>query len=231
MNRYCRKTPALLCCMLACCGISATLLGQAGGYAAKVEKVDPPKELSQAIASILSNEVVRVTDSKGQVFCEIWWRKSVPLAKAPTNPTASYRDMAETTLVGVIRWVQPGSDYRKQKIKSGVYTMRLAYQPEDGDHMGTAPHSEFLLLTPSTLDQRPAGLENPKDLHELSAKAAGSNHPAVFLLFPAKPVTQAEIRDQGNGHLVLHVTIQAEHNGKSFLLPIALTLVGHSSAN
>ncbi|MCS7167589.1 MAG: hypothetical protein RMI91_06190 [Gemmatales bacterium] len=229
MNQY--RTLALLGCTLAYCSTAAILFGQAGGYAAKVEKVDPPKELSQAIASVLANEAVRVTDSKGQVLCEIWWRKNVPLAKAPTHPTASYRDMTETTLVGVIRWVQPGSDYRKQKIKPGVYTMRLAYQPEDGDHMGTAPYTEFLLLTPSNLDERAEPLDSAKALHELSANAAGSNHPAVFLLFPGKSVAQAEIRDEGNGHFVLHVVLSAEHGGKTFALPVALTLIGHSSAS
>jgi hypothetical protein len=204
--------------------------GQAGGYAVKVEKLDPPKEVAPEIAGLLSPEAMRVLDPKGQVLCEIWWRKSVPLAKAPTGQHAVYRDLKETALLGVIRWNQAAADYRKQKIQPGVYTLRLAYQPEDGDHMGTAPYTEFLLLSPAKMDKEPAALENPKDLHELSAKASGSNHPAVFLLFPAKPVAQPEIRDHGNGHIVLHATLQAEHNGKTFPLPIALTVSGHSSA-
>lgn len=208
----------------------STLLAQAGGYTVKVEKLEPPTELAAGIAKGLSTQVLRVTDRQGQVLCEIWLRDMVPLSKPPAADAARYRDLAETTLVGVIRWVQPASDYRKQKIKPGVYTLRLAYQPEDGDHMGTAPYTEFLLLTPLELDKSPDPLPSPKDLHEVSAKASGSNHPAVFLLFPAKPVAQPQVRDHGHGHFVLHATTQGIINGKGVALPIAITLVGHSSA-
>lgn len=216
--------------VLAFVGMLCVARAQAPGYTVKVEKIKPPKEISRETAAVLSTEAVRVADNKGQVFCEIWWRKSVPLSKAPAGQNAAYRDMQETTLVGVIRWVQEAGDYRKQKIKPGVYTLRLAYQPEDGDHMGTAPYTEFLLLTPANLDKTPAAMDSPKDLHELSAKASGSNHPAVFLLFPPKAGSQPEIRDHGNGHFVLHVMLRAEHNGKSWSLPLALTLIGHSTA-
>lgn len=223
----------LLRAMVAILGVLwpiSLIFGQAGGYSVKVEKFDPPKEVAPEVAKVLSTQVLRVLDKQGQVLCEIWLRDSVPLAKPPSGETVRYRDLAETTLLGVIRWVQPGSDYRKQKIKPGVYTLRLAYQPEDGDHMGTAPYTEFLLLTPHELDKSPAAFDSPKDLHDLSAKAAGSNHPAVFLLFPAKPLAQPEIRDHGNGHFVLHAGTSALINGKKVILPIALTVVGHSSA-
>jgi len=48
-----------------------------------------------------------------------------------------------TTLLGALRVHKTEIDYRKQKLKEGVYTLRLAYQPADGDHMGTAPNAEF----------------------------------------------------------------------------------------
>ncbi|GBD36865.1 hypothetical protein HRbin36_01993 [bacterium HR36] len=229
MRRYGRIIILALGWVASGCGAAGQLWGQAGGYSVKVEKLELPKEINGAIASALAAEAVRVLDSKGQVLCEIWFRKSVPLAKSPSSPTAGYRDLAETTLLGVIRWVQPGSDYRKQKIKPGMYTLRLAYQPEDGDHMGTAPYTEFLLLCPVALDNKLSLFDTPKDLHELSAKATGSNHPAVFLLFPGKPVNQPEVRDHGTGHIVLHITLQAEQNGKTFALPVALTVIGHSA--
>ena len=75
------------------------------------------------------------------------------------------------------------TDYRKQKIKEGVYTLRLAYQPADGDHMGTAPNNEFCLPVAAD-DDKDAALMKPKALQETSAKVAGGNHPAVLLLFP-----------------------------------------------
>ena len=41
-----------------------------------------------------------------------------------------------------------------------VYTLRLAYQPMDGDHMGTAPYSEFCLLVGAEMDTKPDLLEH-----------------------------------------------------------------------
>jgi hypothetical protein len=123
----------LLRAMVAILGVvwpASLLFGQAGGFSVKVEKLDPPKEVASEVAKVLSTQALRVLDKQGQVLCEIWLRETVPLAKPPAGDAARYRDLAETTLLGVIRWVQPGSDYRKQKIKPGVYTLRLAYQPE-----------------------------------------------------------------------------------------------------
>ena len=46
-------------------------------------------------------------------------------------------------MVGAVQFPEVWKDYRKQKIKAGVYTLRIGVQPEDGDHMGTAPFNEF----------------------------------------------------------------------------------------
>ena len=80
--------------------------------------------------------------------------------------------------------VKPLTDYKKQRIPAGLYTLRLAIQPQDGDHMGTAPYNEFCLFCPAAEDKKPDPL-TVKDLRELSTKST-DNHPGVFVLFPAE---------------------------------------------
>ena len=58
------------------------------------------------------------------------------------------------------------TDYRKQKVPAGVYTLRLALQPVSDDHGGTAPYRDFCLLSPAADDRKP-DLLSPKALHAL----------------------------------------------------------------
>src|SRR5207253_5875829 len=69
------------------------------------------------------------------------------------------REIPETTVLGALRVHKTMIDYRKQKIKEGVYTLRLGYQPSDGDHMGTAPNNEFCLPVPARSEERRVGKE------------------------------------------------------------------------
>src|SRR6202011_5762709 len=91
------------------------------------------------------------------MICEVWFRKELPV-KATAEQLKNgltYREVEESTVFGTIRYEQEASDYRKQKIKPGVYTMRLGFQPMDGDHMGTAPYGEFCLLVAAKADEKP----------------------------------------------------------------------------
>jgi len=85
--------------------------------------------------------------------------------------------------VGAIRFPSSVKDYRKQLIKAGVYTLRYALLPENGNHMGVAPQRDFVLASPAAADQDPATPTVDQSL-ALSRKATGSNHPSVWSLAP-----------------------------------------------
>jgi hypothetical protein len=128
-----------------------------------------------------------------------------------------------------MRVVKPAFDYRKQKLKPGVYTLRLAMQPQDGDHMGTAPYSEFCVVSPAADDTKPDLLE-VKALNELSAKSTES-HPAVLLLFPGTgAAAEPKLVNKGMGHWVLLFQLPAAAAGQKATLPVGLTLVGASAS-
>jgi hypothetical protein len=121
---------------------------QESKYRIKTARTEPPKELSEAVRKLLDTNSVQFLDPKGTLVAELWFRKEVPADATPEQVKngLGYRDLKETTVFGAARFDQAWSDYRKQALKPGVYTLRLGFQPMDGDHMGTAPYPEFLLV-------------------------------------------------------------------------------------
>jgi hypothetical protein len=102
----------------------------------------------------------------------------------------TYPQIAQGTLVGVLRLPADVKDYRKQRVKAGVYTLRFAITPENGNHMGVAPQRDFLLASPAAADQDPATLTLDQTL-TLSKKATGSSHPSVWSLSSAESSPKA----------------------------------------
>jgi hypothetical protein len=209
----------------------AALPVRAADYSVKTVDSAPPTELADPVRKLLSDRCVQLLDGKGDVRAEVWFRKDVPAraTEAQIKNGLTYREVQESTLVGAIRLPKGGTDYRKQKLPAGVYTLRMGQQPQDGDHMGTAPYSEFLLGSPAAEDKQP-GTMSAKALHDLSGKSTGQ-HPAVFLLFPGKGATaDPKVVNKGEGHWVVLYQLEMKVGDKKAVLPIGLTLVGFSSA-
>jgi len=210
--------------------IAQVSLAADGKYSVRSATAAPPKELSEPVAKLLGQESIQFLNAKGETLAEIWLRKEIPAKAGADKKGVNYRDLDETTLLGAIRFTQPFSDYRKQKIKPGVYTLRLGFQPMNGDHMGTAPFPEFCLLSPAAEDKKPDPMD-PKDLYELSAKAPMASHPGIMLLFPNdKPPDKPELASKEMDTWVLNVKADATSGGSKAPLGLGLTLVGHSTA-
>ncbi|PYU01683.1 MAG: hypothetical protein DMG38_02340 [Acidobacteria bacterium] len=168
--------------------LSHSLLLAAGSAFAQSYKAEPlneapPNELAAAVRTALSSTGIRVTGPSGPL-CDIWLGKAVPgKANAPQTLGVVYPQLAQGTLVSAIRLPTAVKDYRKQLIKPGVYTLRYALLPDNGNHMGVAPQRDFLLASPATDDQDAATVTIDQTL-ALSRKATGSNHPSVWSLGP-----------------------------------------------
>jgi hypothetical protein len=196
----------------------------------RAEALDPPAELAEPVAKLLDKNAVGVADKDGEAVLTIWFRAEIP-AKATAEQVANgltYREIPEGTLVGAVRFARPFVDYRKQEIAAGVYTLRFLVQPDVGDHVGTAPHPEFLVLSPAGKDADPEPLE-PKALIKLSAATTGGDHPGVMLLFP-HPAKDAgpKLIDKGDGVKALAVRRTVEADGRKTALGFAVSVAGHS---
>ena len=122
-----------------------------------------------SVASALEPSGYRVRLADGTVACEIWLRKDLP-------------GLVPSALVGVLTFPQKSNDFRGQPVPAGSYTLRYAVMPGDGNHMGVAPTTEFLLLTPLADDTDAAALPDFATLSKMSAKTIGANHPAPLNL-------------------------------------------------
>jgi hypothetical protein len=196
-----------------------------------IDKSPPPQELQEPIRKLLADRSMQLLNAKGGILAEIWLRKDVPAkaTDAQIKNGLTYREVPETSLFGAIRFPSGTTDYRKQKIPAGVYTLRLANQPQDGDHMGTAPFSDFLLLSPAAEDKKPDTME-PKALQELSGKTTAA-HPGVLLLFPGKgAAAQPKLEKKEENHWIVLFLLEVKVGDKKATLPVGLTLIGASSS-
>jgi hypothetical protein len=227
------ETPLSLCRSLIpfAALLAFALSARAGDAAWSIKTLDAaaPTELEEPIRSLLGGRCVQLLDGQGEVVVELWFRKETP-AKATEiqiKNGLTYREIAESTVLGALRVYRDFTDYRKQKIAPGVYTLRLAFQPPTDDHTGSAPYTEFCLACPAGEDKK-ADLLEPKALQELSIKSTGK-HPAVFLLFPGKNLAaDPKLVAKGDSHWVLMVRLDAAAGDAKAALAVGLTLVGAS---
>lgn len=138
----------------------------------------PSDEISDSIADGLTDEGFRVL-RKGRPFCDVWLLEELP-AKEGFTPTLSVLYPFEPgKLLGVIHYHRRGGDFRDQDIDKGVYTLRYAQQPVDGNHVGTSDTRDFILLSLAEDDEEADPVES-ETLNERSADAAQSAHPCML---------------------------------------------------
>lgn len=183
---------ALICGVMLLAGV-LTLNAPAAAQEAEplklktVEK-EPPGDFDASIKEVLSNKCVQLVGEEGPVL-EFWLRDPVPLQSAPGSVEGSLDAIAPTTLVGVVRATEQQRDYRDDEIFEGMYTMRYATLPQDGNHMGVAPFRYFVLLTPPFLDEELDSFDAQAALEEASLEDTASAHPVNMSL---RPVDSAE---------------------------------------
>jgi hypothetical protein len=216
--------------MWACCLLwigLANSLGVAAEYQVEVlDEAAPADDLSDSIAQQLSAKGLRVQRGTRTV-CELWTSKQWDVAEGFEATTEVLYPFEPGQLIGVIRFKQRGHDFRDQRLSRGLYTLRYAQQPSDGNHEGTSPTRDLLLLVQADQDKSPEPMDvNP--LLKASAEAAGSSHPAMLCL---RKVEGGEAppslrHDADRDWWILRLASNSEPNGG--VLPVDLVVVGHA---
>jgi hypothetical protein len=182
---------------------ASTALALAVPLPAQDYKLEPlaaaPSGLPAVYTSMIAANGYRLTGPKGPK-CEIWFRNSIPTGAQPADTNIVF-EIAQGTLLGVIRFPVKGEDRRGQLIIPGLYTLRYSVDPVDGAHQGVAPQRDFALMTPIADDPDPNSTPGFEALVQMSRKASASPHPAVLSLespagsaFPAL-VTEGDTPD------------------------------------
>ncbi len=183
--------------------------------------VSIPPELAPPVTAALSTDVVTVTT--GTTKLEFWWAKSLPLREGATG-APSWADVPDGSLVGALRLGANWSDIRGYTVRPGVYTLRFALQPQNGDHMGISPNREFLLPAPAaddlTLD--PVGYDGAVALARKTSRRA---HPAAISIDPpTSPGRPLSAATNDVGHHVVIVSVPTSAGSLTFGLVVDGTI-------
>ena len=208
---------AVLAAML----LLAPALFAAGG--AKVESIGPLTDAaaSDALKKALEPAGYSVLLDDGSEWCKIWLAASVPASGKTDVEGALFPQLSESTLIGVISFAKPATDYRGQGIQSGLYTLRYELLPNDGNHLGVADNRDFALLIPAGDDPDPAARFDFQHLVALSRKATATGHPGpINLVQPASDAAPA-VSNDGQEHWVFAGKLKMQ-SGDPLLLGIVI---------
>ncbi len=182
-----------------------------------------PPGVADAVRAVIAGGGQRV--AVGQKTLEFWWVKTLPLTAGSSG--ATWEAVAEGTLVGVVRLSANYPDIRGKTIKAGLYTLRYALQPQNGDHLGVSPYRDFLLLSPADVDTSAATLSHD-DTVNLSKQALGISHPATWSLDPPIATSApSSLYKNDAGFTGVVFQVPASRDGKDVgTLKFGLILVG-----
>ena len=190
----------------------------AEGQGAKIETIGA-FGASEALKKVLEPSGSKITIGD-ELYCEIWLRAGVPAGKSDAQ--GAVYAIGESALVGLIRVVKATTDFRGQPVNPGTYTLRYAVHPADGNHLGISPIRDFLAMVPVAMDQNPEAQPKFEELMKMSAKVAGTNHPAVMSLVQAQTAAAPKV-DQEGSHVVFSAKVKTQSGAD---LPIAFIVKG-----
>jgi len=189
-------------------GLLVSLLPlQAANLTLKTSDAPPPKELDPSIQKLLQPKAVQLIDGDQPAF-QFWLVNNLPDAKALDA-------LKPATLLGAVVVSKPQRDYRDDEIAAGVYTMRLALQPQDGNHLGSADFVTFAVLTPAKLDTKPDAITDYKALVKASSKQTSTDHPVILSLRPTKG-DAVELVEPAPEHKSVRVKMPSEKTPLAF---------------
>jgi hypothetical protein len=169
--------------------------------AVKTADVSIPRQIAEPIRSLLQAKAIQVMEGDKPIL-QIWLRQDAPLKSKPSAPAAGPSSIADFSLLGAVSVSTSGlKDYKDNDIPSGVFTLRLIIQPQDGDHLGTAEFNTFIALVPAENDKALDAFTKFTPLVKASGKLTPSGHPLVLNLRPVS----------GKGEPFSIVEPEAEH--------------------
>lgn len=189
-----------------------------------------PEELSAPIRDRLNATGLRVSRGSNK-FCDIWLAKEWTVNPDFTPSLSMLYPFNVGEFIGVIRYHKKAADFRDQEVPVGLYTLRFALQPEDGNHVGTSQTRDFMLLLPVAEDTDPARMAEDV-LWQTSAAAVGTSHPAMLSLLNAA-AAEGELPGMAHNEEADRWSVrfagQAKKGDTVEPLTVELIVVGHAA--
>jgi hypothetical protein len=188
----------------------------------KDTSLPPPDAIAEPLRNLLFTGSADVR--RGESLIRFWGVRALPV----TGNTPEWSNVLPGTLLGAMHLEAPLPDIRGFPISPGVYTLRFALQPQDGDHMGVSPFRQFLIVAPAAEDRTPEPLGHDRAV-ALGRKTQGRSHPAVLSIAPPV-VTQAsgpQVVKTEDGHTAVVLGVDCTRDGTSVgRLTFGVVLVG-----
>ncbi len=176
-----------------------------------------PAEVAAPIAALVNKEGAKIAGPEG-AFIEVWLTSKMPTGPISGESSVTLPMIPVGAVMGVVRFPGKGADRRAQTLKPGVYTLRYANFPINGDHQGVSPQRDFLVMSPAADDKDPKSPGDFDGLMNLSRKATGTPHPGVLSLWKQDSDFKPGLHKEGEGDWVWHVKVGD--------VPLAILLVG-----
>lgn len=165
-------------------GLCAALALHAADFEVEKTESSPPEDVSQAIRDVVGSGGLKVSAGDKEV-AEFWLREEIPMEDSPSGELGvSFGNLEQGVLMGVVRLAEPWRDYKNLQVAAGVYTLRYAVEPQDGNHMGVSIFRDFMLLIPAAQDEEVDTSWTGDELYLQSYGSTGQPHPGVVALFP-----------------------------------------------
>jgi hypothetical protein len=198
---------------------SALLAARSGDYSVEALKGGAPAGIAEPVRAALAPSGYRVLGG-GRPALDFWFRAALLTVDPKPEKGVHYGALKQGALVGVVRIHEGAVDFRAQKVAAGLYTMRYAVQPDDGDHQDMTEARDFLLLSAALDDLSPETMDW-KPLVKQSARLNGKKHPGVLSLAAGQDGPLPRIRTQGEPAQVVFEAEVPGSGGK----PLRLTIV------
>ncbi len=203
---------------------------RAAEWTVEVADRKPPAEVPAGWRGVLREKVVRVLKNREAAF-EFWFRDDVPLTGKSGSSSTALNSVAQATPLGVVSVPNDLRDYRDNDLFSGLYTVRMGYQPQDGDHLGTSDYAWFFVLIPAEHDAGPDAIRGYQEMVEASGRETPTGHPIVLSLRPVDGASDESprITQPVPDHVAVRLRLPGIHQGESIPIPLELVVEGHAA--
>lgn len=161
------------------CGLAA----KSADIAVRVVNKALPSEIAPDLQTLFQSQAVQVVEGD-KTLLELWLAKEVALQSKPASAAKALDAVKPVSLLAAVAVPGARRDYRDDEVPAGTYTMRLALQPQDGNHSGSSEFGYFGVLVPAKLDTKPDAIKDYKELMKASSKETSTDHPMVLSLRP-----------------------------------------------
>lgn len=172
-----------------------------------------------SVRKVLASQGYRITLDDGSSVDLCPRSEIAPAAKARQDATYA---LVPSAFIGVIRFAKNTRDYRGDAVAAGSYNLRYALQPSDGNHLGTSPTPDFLLLVPFAADTGPDKTYSFEQLIGLSNQVTGKKHPAALNLVSPDAKTFPSVTTDFEDHTIFYFKMKTSSGD----LPLGLVVKG-----